>query len=110
MTSVVSWYQALTESAIHPDRLRTHLRSQSRSLVIARLPFRISVTRLVANTELARKLSGTHAQLFECFRQMLAGVNCRNRHYFTFPQLALTHLDVQVPSTFIVWPFPFMVE
>jgi hypothetical protein len=22
--------------------------------------------------------------------------------YFTFPQLALTHLDVQVPSTFIV--------
>lgn len=41
---------------------------------------------------------------------ILAGVDCRNRHYFTFPQLALTHLDVQVPSTFIVWPFPFMVE
>jgi len=32
------------------------------------------------NPELPRKLSSTHAELFEFFRQMLARVNCRNCH------------------------------
>ena len=32
------------------------------------------------NPELPRKLSSTHVELFEFFRQMLARVNCRNCH------------------------------